>query len=330
MPAQGHKTYMQIGKEVTWGTPVAATDKFEVISSAIVPVIGTIQDPSLHSAVSRRALYQAGRLVRGTFTLRMNYIGMLQLMRGIFGTYSSTLLSVPARDHEFKEASALFSYTIELFTDVPGGKCEQYVGAKFINATWRGTAGQGNDAMVQCGVTVLAKKIVTDITPASLGAFPALYPVLYHQSGAAPNGVVDDGTTETVNARVRSFEVSYEQPHTEDRFYMQALNMDEPLRSDFVTVRWRFTEEFNSKTALDHALAFTVGSPKLVFQHPEIITGAFRREFELRSNKANLVDYSHPIEGYGIVISTLVWEAWFDTVDATALYARLRTNESAI
>jgi hypothetical protein len=67
---------------------------------------------------------------------------------------------------------------------------------------------------------------------------------------------------------VRSFEVTLSQPHTEDRFYMGALNMDEPMRSDFLAARWRLTQEYTTKTQMDAVINFTTGSPRILFRHP--------------------------------------------------------------
>lgn len=153
---------------------------------------------------------------------------------------------------------------------------------------------------------------------------PALLPVLYHQATIA-----DDGTTDVAaDVRIRSFEVSLENPHAEDRFYIGALNVDEPLRSDFLTARWKFTQEFNTRVAFDAARAFTNGSPQLLFRNSSVdLSGSGHyREFELRSNAANVVEFGAPVDGYGIIIASTTWEAYYNATDATALLARFRNS----
>jgi len=323
---------MQIGpKETTYGTYIAPTAKLEVFNFEATPEIGVIQDPSLYSQPSRRGLYQGGQFWRVRFTVRGNFDGCLELFRAVFGTYSNTLVDTPARDHFFKEGANLNSYSPEAIVgDVTTGKCFRVLGLKLTGVRVRGTAGLGNDAMLQFEFNGLAKDVQSNQTPTGALTFPAVLPILYHYSGNA-TGIVDDGTADTgVSLRVRSFEVSLEQPHTEDRSYLQSINIDEPMRSDFLVARWRLTQEFTTYTQFDAAKAFTVGSPKLVFAHPTTIGSTSKREFELRSNQANLVEYSNPVEGYGVILSTATWEAFFDATDASALVARFRNTESAL
>lgn len=329
MPGLGHKSYLQIGpKESTYGTYIAPTSKLELISWDVEPDIGIIQDPSLYSQQSRRAIYQGAYLARGTFKVRLNYEGLLELFRGLFGTYPTpTVVETGVRDHFFKEGATLNSYSPEVIIgDVPTNKCFRLLGTKLISARIAGRAGQGVDAMLTAEFTVLAKDYISNQTPTGSLNFPALFPVLYHQGIT-----MDDGTADAAaSVRIRSFEVSLDQPHTDDRFYLGSVTIDEPVRQDFLTARWRFEQEFTTLTQWDAARAFTVGSPQLVFQHPTTIGVSSKREFELRSNKAQLVEMSAPVSDYGIVLSTATWEAFFDVTDSSALLARFRNTEAAL
>jgi len=394
MPGLGHKSYVQFTKESTYGTLLPSTRRLEIISWNVSPQIGAIQDPSLYAAQSRRGLYQGGMMYRGTFVVRLNYEGLEELFRAVFGTYSNSIVTAVTRDHFFKEGSTLNSYTFEVSAgDVTANTVFRLIGAKVTGLTIRGTAGVGTDAMLQAEFTVIAKDatannapttpLVTGLTISGLRtvtrgggswivdgigvgstvtganfaagakvesvtsgtvlvmdrdctngsalsgtftlAYPAVFPVLFHQAIT-----VDDGTPDTgANLRVRAIELTLEQPHAEDRFYFGAQNIDEPLRTDFLTARWRLTQEFTTIVQFDSARAFTAGSPKFVFRHPAAITNGFR-EFEIRSEKANLVEYSNPIEGYGVLISTATWEAWYDTTDVSALVARFRNDLVAL
>lgn len=329
MPGLGHRSEIRFGKEATYGGGATPTHKLEVVRANFPPDIGSIPDPSLYSGVSRRGMYQGGFLVRGTFVVRLNYDGMLELFRGIWGSGASTVVETGVRDHVFKEASTLPSYEIQaIIGDIPSGRSFRLLGAKFIGCKIMGTAGQGVDAMLQAEVTVLAKDMTSNFTPTGSATFPALFPVLYHQASGA-TGVVDDGTGDS-GVRVRQFEVTLEQPHTEDRFYLGSVNIDEPLRSDFIVPRWRMVQEFQTQTQYDAARAFTVGSPRLVFAHTTTIGAASKREFELRSNQATILEWGAPVEGFGVVLSTVQFEAFFDATDATALLARFRNTEAAI
>jgi len=327
MPGLGHRSYIQFGlKESTYGTFQTPNTKLEIISWNVAPQIGVIQDPSLYSAQSRRGLYQGGLMYRGTFVVRVNYDGLEELMRGVFGTYSQTPVGV-GRDHKFSEGPTLNSYTFEVSVgDIPSTQVFRLLGAKITGMTIRGTSGVGTDAMLQAEFTVVAKDMTSGQTPTGALSYPAVLPVLYHQCTTA-----DDGTADASSSiRIRSFEVTLEQPHAEDRFYLGSVNIDEPLRADFLTARWRLTQEFTTLTQFNAAKAFTVGSPKLIFEHPTDLGAGFKRQFELRSEKANLVEFTNPIEGYGVLVSTATWEAWYDTTDASALYCRIKNNLAAL
>lgn len=324
MPGLGFKSWCQIGKETAFGGGATPTAKFEVVSFNVAPVVGMIQDPSLRDAVSRRGLYAGGLVYKGTMTVRANYVGMLELLRAVFGGYSQATVESGVRDHTFKETSTLPTYQMEVVLgDVPTGKCFKLLGAKLFNLTLRGTAGTGNDAMMMAEFSIIAKSMASNQSITGSLSFPAVMPVLYHQAIT-----VDDGTADTPT--VRSFEVSFEQPHAEDRFYLGAQNILEPLRQEFVTARWRLTEEFATQTAWDAAAAFTAGSPKLLFQHPTTIGAASKSEFEIRSNQANLEDISVPIEGFGVLLATLPWQAFYDGTDLSSLLVRVRNTDAAL
>ena len=330
IPGLGHLAQLWIGIESSYGDGnVNPGNTLEIVSWNVQPTIGVIPDPSLYNKSSRRALYPGGFTVRGTFVVRLNYEGLLELFRGVFGAYSATLVGgeTLVRDHVFKEGSTLPSYEIQISAgDIPTGKVFQLLGAKLINLTVRGTAGNGNDAMLLAEFTVLAKDMVSNFTGTGIGSFPNPLPVMFHECTTADDGTADASS----NIRLRGIEVSLENPHTEDRYFFGSKNIDEPLRADFLTARFRLTQEFATKTQYDAARAFTNGSPQLIFKRAGTIGNASQREFELRANSANLVDYSAPIESYGIIISTATWEAFYNVGDASALVARMRSIETAL
>jgi hypothetical protein len=225
-PGLGHKSYLQIGpKESTYGTYIAPTAKLELMSWDVNPNVGVIQDPSLYSQQSRRALYQGLYTVGGTFKVRLNYEGLLEIFRGIFGNYPApTTVETGVRDHFFKEGATLNSYSPEVIIgDVTTGKCFRMLGSKFIGLRVAGRAGNGVDGMLTAEVTVAAKDFVSNQTPTGSLVFPPVFPVLFHQGIT-----MDDGTADAVGSvRIRSFEVSLEQPHTqEDRAYFGSLTID--------------------------------------------------------------------------------------------------------
>lgn len=414
VPGLGHRSYIQIAKQSAYDTFVQPTAdargvKLEIINWRVEPVIGVIRDPSLYNAVTRRAIYQGGRSVRGTFTVRCNYEGLEELYRSAMADYSQGLVGGSAdqvRDHVFALGSTLGMLSIEcVWGDIPQGKCFRLTGCKMVGMTIRGTAGQGNDAMLTVEFTVLAKNMTSNhdftdpevavstaspatmaangvitrvggsftgdgfktgmvlsgdldqipdgatvITPGTtsmtisqqgpLGAldalegtapqFPGLYPVIFDKQVIAN---IKDGTTDdpATLVRIRSFEVTIESPHTEDRFYLGALDMDEPFLTDFVTVRWRLTQEFITKSQFDNAMSLSVVSARLFFRHAFDMTGGpHYRELEMFSNNANIVEWSAPIEGFGAVLSTATIEGQHHVGDNSAFVLRTRNGRPAL
>ena len=332
IPGLGHRSYLQIGpKETTYGTFQTPTKKLELISWNIAPDIGVINDPSLYNQQSQRALYQGPLLYRGTFVVRANYEGiLLELLRGVTGTYTSAVVDTSARDHFFKEGPTLNSYSFEVILgDVPSGtsKCWRLLGAKVLNLSYKIKAAKGDGGMGTIEFTVLAKDMISGQTPTGALSFPANFPPLFHQCITA-----DDGTADAVGSvRVRGLEVTLENPHADDRLYLGSLNIDEPLRNGFLKARYKLEQEFITATQWDAARAFTVGSPQFIFQHPTLVGATTaKREFEFRSNQANLTEFTAPISDYGIMVSTATWEAFFDPTDVSAIVVRVRNADVAL
>jgi len=168
----------------------------------------------------------------------------------------------------------------------------------------------------------------TGQTVSFYGALPTLAPVLYHQAIT-----VDDGQdTLSESVRVRSFDITMEAPRAEDRFYMSSKNPDEAIPNEFVAMRWQMVEEFLSKKTFDAIRNYpaTAPSPKLLFQHPDTIGASSKREFELRAGSAEYVDWSAPVEGYGIVLSTVTMEGFQDPTDLAATVMRFRNTDAAL
>lgn len=317
MPGLGNKSYLQLGVESAYATAVAAAAKMEIISANIDPVVGTIPDPSLYNAQSRRGLYQGGLFYRGSIVARGNYGGgatggLGRLIKAAMGTVTTT--GAGPFTHTYKEAATPPSLTLELIEgDVPANQCKRAIGTIVTDMTIRATAGQGEDAMLQFEFGIVAKSVTLGFTPTAALGLSTLSPMLYHQSGS----VTDDGSGDTqANQRVRQIEMKLTNNYALDRFYFGSLNPDQPLRNDFLSAQWKFTSEFAATGAITRANAFTTTSPKL-----KVVSGA--DSFEIRSNSAKITEYGNPVEGYGAILMNITHEAFNDPTDLSALVAVL-------
>jgi hypothetical protein len=324
MPGLGNKAILRVGVEATYATPVTVAASLEVIRANIDPNIGTIPDPSLYSGVSRRAFFQGGLFHQGKVLIRPNYGATNgtfgRLLKAAFGAVTEAGASAPFT-HTYKEATTPPSLTLELSEgDVPTGKVKQASGAIITDMTMRGTAGQGEGAMIEAEFGVFAKTIATNFSPSATPGLSDLSPLLFHQSTT----VTDDGSGDTqANQRMRSFEVTLQNNYDLGRWYFGSINPDQPVRNDFLSVRWRIVSEFANINAIGRATAFTTTSPTV-----KVSAGA-NANFEIHSKSAKLTEYSNPVEGYGVVLMNMTHEAFLDPTDQSALVAILINANSA-
>ena len=280
VPAFGHRTFMQIGaKETTYGTFLAPSGTYkyrlDVLSWSLTPQIGIVRDKSytgVASQVSRTAAYQGPIYYKGTITVKCQYEGLKEILRGVFGTYTSDS-SLTTLDEKFTEGLTLNSYSVEIgWGDFPAGKVLRILGLKFIGMTIKGTASTGDDGMLTVDLQVVARDIDTN-SGAGYNAtgsinYPAQFPVFFHQAV-----LVDDGTNDLqTQLRVTNFEVTFEGAHVEDRLYLSSLLIDEPIRDDAVVGRFKLTQELNSQSPWQVSRLFSLGSPRLIFQNPTNLT----------------------------------------------------------
>jgi len=158
--------------------------------------------------------------------------------------------------------------------------------------------------------------------------FPYIWPLLAKQAITVNNGV-DSASYPGGALRVRSWKVTITNTLAE-RLYLGSANPDQPSPNDFLSVMWEMTEEYQSLKAYQAARLFTDTAPKLIFEDPTTV-GAVpsKRQFELRSNKCK-AKYSLPVPGYGMLLATVTHKAYYDTVDASALVARVRNLDGSI
>ena len=325
---EGRKSYIQFGQEAAWGTGVAATDRLEVISIDVGPEQGIILDPSLNNSVGRRGVFQGGTLYRGTFVVRMNYSGLEKLFSCLLGVAGTSTIdgAGPAYDHLLHDGMAqetVKSLTIELIEgDIEPGLCQRLLGCTFTSCTIRGTAGQGQDAMLTAEFEVLAKDKVVGFTPTGALVAPAVNPILFHHGTTMDNGVVAS------NLLMRTIEVRYEAPHASDLFFFGSRNPAEFIRDDFVKATYRFTEALQTTDVLEALQQFTNATPRMLFTAGTLApSGTY--EFEIKSEKGTVSRASHPVSGYGTIYLESTVEAYHDPTLGTC-WMNFRNEKTAI
>lgn len=336
-PGFGFSSYLQVGIESTPGTAVPATIQLELVDWNIAPVTGVARDPSFWGRRSRRAIYQVGRYYKGTFSVRGNYEGLEELLRGATGYYAGTNNnpSPLVNTHAFTEGTTgaftpnLRSYTLRaVWGNIPAGLCFLGTGCKLVGVSFKAAAGTGNDAMGVFTFDVVMMDMQSGQAITSALSFPSVYPVLFPHGNAATDGTGDNFTT---TLRITGVEFSLKTPHAEDRLYIGGgVTPDVALQNDALTATVKLTQEFNSVSQFDAARNFASGAAEVVFQHPTIITGAHHREFGFRVRTGNPVDWSAPITGYGIIKSTATFEGTYDATDLSAFRLYTKNGQAVL
>jgi hypothetical protein len=321
--AQGWNSYIQFGREGTYGSDQAATHKLEILSEDIAPKITSIRDPSLYNARSRRGIFQGPFGVGGKFKVRSNYEGLSMLLDWFFGTSTfgavgglpGTPTGTPTSiyPHTFVELPLLNSYTLEVIKgNVAAGTCYQVVGAKCNGLTFAIQATTGDGAMMTTEVDVVGKDVTSDVAVTSSLTLPPVTPILYHQCVAAS---IKDGSGLTTAARITALEISLSNNLNPDDYYLGSLTADEPVPIDFITPKWKFTAKYTIKTVWDLARTFTGGvGTELQMTFNDALT-TVPRSLIFHSKYGFLTAVGVPTTGPGYILQDYEYEPIYDATD---------------
>jgi hypothetical protein len=123
--AQGFAGHVGIAKETTFGTPVAATDYFEILSENIALSIDRFPIRNVSGGFHEPKDYAGARRIAGDLTMFGHPVSIGILLKAAFNTNSVTSISATlARTNfsttksEFASTVALQPYTIEVYRDV--------------------------------------------------------------------------------------------------------------------------------------------------------------------------------------------------------------------
>jgi hypothetical protein len=328
-PGRGHKAKLYFARETVWGSwtdaavPVDVTPNpeytLEIISSSINPELGMIEDPSLNDAVSRRNLYRGGQLARGSIVLRGNYEGLEELFYAATGTYSYDV-----GVHTFTEGA--LPPSLCLWIKAGGAQKSnadayfKYRGAVVTGLTLRATAGTGADAMLQAEFQFICRsaEIVGAPSLSSLVTAALPMPMLFHTA------TVSDSSGSAV-VRTRSFEFKLENQMAEDRFYFGSENIDRPIRNNFLNTSMQLTQEFYDSNSFDNGIGFTDCAVSATFLEDKAVPSGTGLVISIPG--AKLQSWSTPVEGYGILITTVNYIGYYDT-GISSSYELVLTSEA--
>ena len=326
-PAYGYESLLQIGREATWNTAVAATHKFGIIELEVTPRHGTYMGRTLASSISKPAMYQGAVSyeVRALMTLSYDYLMLFfdgVMGTATFGANGGTTTGAGPYTHTWLEKSLLNSYTLECVEGNRGaagatGKCNRYYGAKIKSIKIHGEAVPTEGSACTLEVVFVAPSVTVGFTTTASLVLATESPAYFYHATT-----VDDGTGDgfvagpTTNIIMKNFDITVDNVVAE-RYMIGLASMFEPQRNGFVSVQVNVVKELQTTAMLSAAAAFTQGSPKLVFDNAG--SGAANRQFTFDVGKAYITNYRNPIRGPEIVEQTATWEAIYDSGNASAL-----------
>ncbi len=320
----GKQSYCQVGTETVgaWGTMVAATQNLEVVDDSFEPMSEYIEDPSLSNNFSPRDLIQVSLRAGGAQKLRANYDGQLQHLRAFFGGYSTNAPTSGVLDHNFVEGDQRSLSIRSVRGDIPTGQCWHLPGTRFHQLVFEVKAKQ----LATLAFDGVAKDMIPGQALTTSQSFPAVLPVKFNHVGG---GMFADGTGDSDPLNVQSVKITCLRP-LDTPYDIGSINMQEPDLQSFFRVTWEVTYRMKSKAAADILRAGTVSTLDLKFQDPAIIGSTLHREMQWTSWNARCVGFKPPIAGYNRIISTAIWEAFFEASSASILTCRVRNTQTAL
>jgi hypothetical protein len=112
MPGIGIFSHLGVGKEVAWGTPIAATAYLPLISESIVNEIEQVMEPELRGIADEPPQYEGLHSVKGDVVVLCKPSTLGYLLRSCLGAPASG--AGPPYTHVFTPTNTAFSATCEL------------------------------------------------------------------------------------------------------------------------------------------------------------------------------------------------------------------------
>lgn len=190
---QGALGHVGLGKEVTWGTAVAASDYLRFLSEGINEEIEQVISESLSAVVDEGASFEGLHSIAGDLSFEVYPSAVGHLLRSAFGAPVTTAIDAPNNvySHVFTPVQSNFSndcalppYTLEVHRDLESAF--QYAGCVVNDLTFS----FGTDTKIMQGTAaIIAKKLalIAKTTP----SLDTTNPFLWHQATITINEVTN-------------------------------------------------------------------------------------------------------------------------------------------
>lgn len=305
-PGRGFNSFLQIGREATWATAVAATRRIPVRVLSPKPEQGVVKSQAIDGKITRSAMYAGGQRGGAEIEFELTYEGLALILDGVmgtaaFGSAGGTVVGTNPYTTTYKQRDIVNSYTCELSMGaIPVGKCERLVGGKISELTIKGSAGLNpDDAICICRAKLIGQAYQTNQTPTGALTAVAPLPVLFHQMSTDADGTSDV----TADVVLKSWEISIKNALADSRWGGGSALILEPLRNSYIESTIKVVKEFQTRVALDAYLALTQGNPNLVFT-----SGARSIQFSI-PKAYQVTPHVHDMNGPQLLEESFGWEA---------------------
>lgn len=321
-PGINAKSYMQWGREATWGTAVAATKRLGILSHTVEQDITQKHLDTLTGTMVKTGIVNVNERASGDIELYGTYNDLMMFIDGVMGT--ATFGSNGGADtgsnpytHTFTNGKEFnSSFTIELIEgNIPASQCQRLVGAKITKLVLKGTAGE----ICTMTLSVVAQKKQTGQTPTAALTANASILILASHAGTSDNGSGSDSAADIV---IKSFEMTIDAGLDDKRMDCSSAYIIEPIRNGLTTAKLKMTQEFRTKSAMDDYIAATSRAPDL-----KLVSSPSSLNFIMAA--AKIVSLKHSQDGFGIWTEDIELEALEASAGATSSLTVTNVNAQA-
>lgn len=321
-PALGHKSFIGIGAETTWGTTVARTKFLELVKGG--DGIDLEEAMILTNSISNIGFDTTKHYAQGAITaggpmiFEMPQEGAELILKNAFGAVATSTPGggVNSRDHTFTISDALpAGLSVEIHKDAPGGSPSYlFAGCKVNQLQFQ----IGLDDRLRCTATIVAK----DVTKVAKSAetLPTRRPFHFV-----------DGTLKwnTAAVNVSEAQITLNNQLDVERRFIGTRNIAEPIRSgNKILATATFTAEFESIVHFDDWRAGTSRVLELIFEG-EIIEGVLKYHLQLLMNLGRITKAMPLISDEGRVTYEITAQGFRDATDKE-LKAVLRNTVTSV
>jgi len=326
-PGKGHGGFVQVGNQVTWGTPVAATG-FRFPFRSFKPKKGPTKfpDTSLWGQPFIRTVFEGGKFFECELEMDCNYLGFLKFFNMIHGT-GPGIPSVTGPDgnglytHVFKHGATGVAFaTLELLEGNVAGVTTALQVDGFVptKLTLSGKVGTSEESMIRMVVSGIARNMTDLVAPAAL-ALVAQHPMYFHHALT----ILDGSADAAADLIVREWSLELTREIVPNRYafgtsqFLLTPLLGSPPESIMTFVKEWQTKALRTKSWTDPNLAGALGVIEMKFEGPATVGASGKRSWRFQFPVAQQIE---PHEGntdrFDILEETAKWRALYNGTDS--------------